>query len=51
MQTLVKTVWTTIAIGALAWPLLFWGKPASPGDRPNNPQSIYNALERHDLLW
>jgi hypothetical protein len=52
MRALIKVGWT-IAIGiALAWPLLFWGKPALPdNEHTERVRPHYNLLERHDILW
>ena len=54
MPTLIRTAWTVAVVIALAWPLLFWGKPALPdSQRIENvqPRIHYNLLERHEQLW
>jgi hypothetical protein len=54
MQTLIKAGWTIAIVIALAWPLLFWGKPALPDNdhvEVDRVQPHYNLLERHDILW
>jgi hypothetical protein len=55
---MIKAAWTAAIIFVLVWPLLFWGKPASPGfKRTNDIQSrlqsrLLNDLpHRQELLW
>ena len=55
MNSVLRTALTILCALALAWPLLFWGKPALPDRRdhdlkPEQPV-IYNSMPRHDLLW
>ena len=51
MRTWIRLIWTAAIVLAVAWPLLFWGKAASrDGESPQRP-SLYNPLERHELLW
>jgi hypothetical protein len=54
MRTWIRLVWTAAIVLALAWPLLFWGKAASLDRRSGEYlhwPSLYNPLERHELLW
>ena len=57
MATLIKAVLTAAAIIAIAWPLIFWGNPATPEAKevqaidqpwPNHPHTI---SPRYELLW
>jgi len=52
MSIWIRVLWTIVALVAIAWPLLFWGKAASL-DRVDNARqpALYNPLERHELLW
>jgi hypothetical protein len=54
MHPVLRAALTILCAAALAWPLLFWGKPALP-DRSHGyiatEKPIYNALPRQDLLW
>jgi len=56
MHPILRVALTTLCVIALAWPLLFWGKPALP-DRSlqqfetSQPQLIYNNLLRNELYW
>jgi hypothetical protein len=57
-RTMIKAAWTAALVIVLVWPLLFWGKPASPGfKRTNDIQSrlqsrLLNDLpHRQELLW
>jgi len=52
MHTMVKAVWTAAIVIVLAWPLLFWGKPALPDfKRTNDIQSrLLNDLPRRQEL-
>lgn len=49
MRLWIRVLWTAVALVAIAWPLLFWGKAASL-DGVRQP-ALYNPLERHELLW
>jgi hypothetical protein len=54
MHTVIKTAWTAVIVIVVAWPLLFWGKPALPEfKRTNDIQSrLLNDLpHRQELLW
>jgi hypothetical protein len=54
MRTWIRLLWTAAIVIALAWPLLFWSKAASL-DRKSSESlqrpSLYNPLERHEILW
>jgi hypothetical protein len=53
MQTAIKIVLTAACVVVLAWPLLFWGKPALPGDDVMQRERALpsNVIGRHELLW
>jgi hypothetical protein len=55
MQTWIKAVLTAICAMALAWPLLFWGKPALPESRDvyfgRQPPPAFNLMQQHEHLW
>ena len=44
MRTMLKATLTAAAIVALAWPLLFWGKPESLADNGRNIQQNNTLL-------
>ena len=56
MHPILRVALTTLCVIVLAWPLLFWGKPAMT-DRSiqqfesSQPPLIYNNLLRHELYW
>lgn len=59
MRTPIKAALTALCLVLVAWPLLFWGKPARPGapDR-GKPEVesvsdglIFNLNKHDDLLW
>ena len=52
-HTMIKAAWTAVIVIVVAWPLLFWGKPALPDfKRTNDIQSrLLNDLpHRQELL-
>jgi hypothetical protein len=54
MHLLIRIAWTAAAVVLVAWPLLFWGKPASPNQdniETIPPSLSYNPLQRPELLW
>ena len=58
MATLIKAVLTAAAIVAIAWPLIFWGNPATPQVKASQdieqqpwPQHPYTISPRYDLQW
>lgn len=52
MQTVIKLAVTAAFAAAIAWPLLFWGKPALPehGVSAMRP-SFHNTLHQQDVVW
>jgi len=58
MHNAIKIALTSICVLTVAWPLLFWGKPATPRQRnaeAQTKQESYNVnwpreLQR-ELLW
>ena len=56
MHPILRVALTTLCVIVLAWPLLFWGKPALP-DRSlqhvetGQPPLFYNSQLRHELYW
>jgi len=55
MYPILRAALTTLCVIALTWPLLFWGKPASPNYMNRYPATvqppIYNDMVRPDSLW
>jgi hypothetical protein len=54
MHPLLRVVLTVLVVIALAWPLLFWGKPALSDHKHRYPemgQLVFNQMPPHDLLW
>ena len=54
MHPILRVVLTVLIVIALAWPLLFWGKPALSDQKDRYPemgQPVFNQMPRHDLLW
>ena len=55
MHTWIKAVLTAVCAMALAWPLLFWGKPALPESRDayftRQPSPAFNLMQQHEHLW
>jgi len=55
MHPILRTGLTILCAIALAWPLLFWGKPAFPHRRGPNLETkqpmIYYSMPPRDLLW
>jgi hypothetical protein len=55
MHPILRAALTTLCVIALTWPLLFWGKPASPNYMNRYPGTgqppVYNDMVRPDLLW
>jgi hypothetical protein len=54
MNTWIKAVLTAACVIAIAWPLLFWGKPALPENDnylDRQPQPIFNFMQQHEHLW
>jgi hypothetical protein len=55
MHPILRTALTALCVIALAWPLLFWGKPALPDlrdrDFANRQPTMYNPMDRNQLLW
>jgi hypothetical protein len=55
MHPILRAALTTLCAIALTWPLMFWGKPASPNSANRYLGSghapIYNDMVRPDLLW
>ncbi len=55
MNSMLRTALTILCVLAMAWPLLFWGKPALPDPKDRDLKTvqpmIYNTMSRHDLLW
>ena len=54
MYPVLRLVLTTLCLIAMTWPLIFWGKPASPyhAARPLGVHQApgYDHIPR-DLLW
>jgi hypothetical protein len=62
MNIVSRVAWTVAVVFLLAWPLLFWGKPASqppehvarlqkPYVEKLQPPLLHDPLGRHDLAW
>ena len=55
MNSILRAVLTILCILALAWPLLFWGKPALPDRGPRELKTdqpvIYHTMSKRELLW
>jgi hypothetical protein len=53
MQLWIRIAWTAAVAILVAWPLLFWGKPAAPNqaDVELQPSRSYNSLQRPELFW
>ena len=54
MHTMIKAAWTAAIVIVVAWPLLFWGKPALPESKRTNgieSQLLNNLPHRQELLW
>ena len=54
MHPILRVVVTVLIVIALAWPLLFWGKPALSDHQDRYPevgQPVFNQMPRHDLFW
>ena len=53
MHTAIKVALTGACVLVLAWPLLFWGKPALPGDgiMQQERELPSHIIGRHELLW
>ena len=53
MHTMIKAAWTAAIVIVVAWPLLFWGRPALPDfKRTNDIQSrlLSDLQHRQELL-
>jgi hypothetical protein len=56
MNTAIKVALTAACVVALFWPLLFWGKSASPNSNTTASTSTQqqlpsNIVWNHDHLW
>ena len=56
MNKVLKVALTAACVGGLAWPLLFWGKPALPESRGTHavqarPSFSYTVTPRQEVLW
>ena len=56
MHPILRVALTALFVVALAWPLVFWGKPAMPDHsrqhvETSQPPLLYNSLLRHELYW
>jgi hypothetical protein len=53
MHLWIRIAWTAAIVVLVAWPLLFWGKPASPNQDNVEFQTSrsYNSLQRPELFW
>ena len=53
MRTLIKVVWTVAFLTVVAWPLLFWGKPALPEQQngEKNHMPLPYSQSGPKLLW
>ena len=53
MHTIFKAALTAVLFVALAWPFVFWGKPAHQGNSDNvaQPPLSYNLMTHPDHLW
>lgn len=62
MHIIIKMAWTAAVVFLLAWPLLFWGKPAPqrpetvaklhrPGIGTLQTPLLHDPYPRHDLAW
>ena len=55
MRTWIRLLWTAAIVIAVAWPLLFWGKPAFPHRQDANVGTkqpmIQHVMPPRDLLW
>ena len=53
MHAAIKVILTGVCVVVLAWPLLFWGKPALPegGVTERERELPSNVIGRHELLW
>ena len=40
MHTMIKAVLTAACIVAIAWPLVFWGKPEAPATNGRNVEQV-----------
>jgi hypothetical protein len=54
MHPILRVVLTALLVVVLAWPLLFWGKPALSDRRDRYPEAgkpVFNKMPRVELLW
>ena len=54
MHPILRVALTVLFLIVLAWPLLFWGKPALSDRQDRYPgagQPVFNQMPRHELLW
>jgi hypothetical protein len=54
MDMFIRIALTAAIVVLVAWPLLFWGKPALPNHsniETFQPSRSYNPLQRPELLW
>jgi hypothetical protein len=54
MHPFLRLALTVLILIVLAWPLLFWGKPALSNLRERYPEAghpVFNKMPPHDLLW
>ena len=56
MNTMIKLGMTAALVVVVAWPLLFWGKPALPessgsGLRKIEPAGHYRLLYQQEAVW
>ena len=56
MHKIIRAALTAAVLVAVVWPLLFWGKPAAPGQDSGHVEAfrghlIYNTTSRPELYW
>ena len=56
MHKIIRVALTAAVLVAIAWPLLFWGQPASPGQDRGHVDAfqgrlIFNTTSRPELYW
>ena len=53
MNTIIKLVLTLAFVTAIAWPLLFWGKPAltEHGSVAVRPSFHHHMLHQQEAVW
>lgn len=54
MHTWIKALLTAACVFAIAWPFLFWGKPALPESENyfgRRPPPAFHMMEQHEHLW